>query len=425
MSQPIVDINSTDSYDPATIECPWQYDAALREQGDVYYDEKNDMYLVTSYERINEVLHDPETFSSRFYEKILSKDPFPEEILAIMAKGYPLKEALLISDGDIHDRHRKIATTAFSRKRLKELAPFFAEKASELIDRVIDSGKMEFHRDIADPLPLNTLQQQLRVADEDMERCREWSHVLEAGFAGIDKPLETMRWEAEKNVECQLYFVGRIEEEMERIRTTGSGHRDDDTYTLLAKAILDPDDPMDMGEAISFIINLFPANNGTTTVLLLACMHRFTAHPEIQARIAENPKVISKLIEETARHESVSRITWRRATKDTRVGGVDIPEGKWLLLRTSSAHRDACAYANPEVFDIDRKGEKPHLSFGSGIHMCAGRFFARHIVTEVLSQLSQRASDFAFIEGANSFEHTTNIIIPAYKELHIKFTPKH
>ena len=424
MHKPLFDIHNTDSFDPDVIQCPMHYDAALREQAPVFHDKKNDMYVVSTHKLINEILHDPDTYSSRYMEKMFSKDPFPDEIMAIYAKGYRIKEVLVVSDGEVHDRHRRMITQAFSRKRLKELAPMLAKRATELIDKVMDKGEMEFFKDIAGPLPLNIMQQQLRIPDEEMERCYEWSKVLEAGFNGENKSLETLRYEAEKNLECQLRFAERIEEEMERIKTTGEGYRDDDTLTQLAKGVLDPDDPMDMDEAISYIINLFPATHGTTTLVLMACMHRFTEHPDIQAKIAEDPKVIAKLIEEALRHESPMRGYWRRTLKDTTLGGVDIPAGQWIWMRVSSAHYDECAFANPEVFDIDRKSSSSHLTFSSGIHMCAGRFFARHIITEVLTQLTQRASNFEFIEGANDFKRKAHMAAPAFEALHIKFTPK-
>lgn len=424
MSTPLQDLTSTDSYDPATIECPWHYDAALREQAPVFHDKKNDMYVVSKHALINEVIHNPEVYSSRFMEKLVSKEPPPEEVMAIFAKGYPLVEALLVSDGETHERHRRIATRAFSRTRLQELTPLLAKKTGELLDKVIAKGEMEFFKDIAEPLPLNTLQQQLRIPDKDMHLAHEWSTVLESSLGGAQKSLETMRDEAEKSVECQLYFADKLKHEIERIKTTGQGERDDFIITQLAQSIIDPDDPMDMTEAVSYVFNLFPATNGTTTLLLMACMHRFCEHPDVQAKIAEDPKVINRLIEETMRHESPSRGFWRRTTRDTTLDGVEIPEGEWIFLRLSAAHRDESAYPDPDVFDIDRARTPAHLGFSTGIHMCAGRFFARHIVTDVLTQLLERASNFEFIEGANTFEHSDNMVIPCFKELHIKFTPK-
>jgi cytochrome P450 len=101
------------SYDPSIIECPWPFDAALRAEAPVYYDIVNEMYVVSSYRLVQEVLSDSARFSSRYMEKFVSKDPFPSEVAAIYAEGYPRVDALLVTDGEVHDRHRKIAVKAF------------------------------------------------------------------------------------------------------------------------------------------------------------------------------------------------------------------------------------------------------------------------------------------------------------------------
>lgn len=424
MTANIEKLSDTDSYNPETIECPWKYDALLREEAPVYYDEANDMYLVSSHELVHEVLHKPEVFSSRYMEKMLSKEPFPMEILQIYAKGFEIREALLVSDGAVHDRHRHIATKAFSRQRLEELMPLLHDHATRLIDEALKNGEMEFRSAIAKPLPLNTLQQQLRIPDEDMHRAVEWSEILESGFSGVEKSMERLRYEAEQTVECQHYFAAKIEKEMQQIRDTGKGYREDDIITMLAQMIVDEANPMDMHEAISFLVNLFPATNGTTTASMMACMHRFTDNPDVQKRIAEDPSLINKLLEETFRHEAPARAFWRRSTEETELGGVTIPKDKWILLRVSAANRDSCVYANADKFDVDRPRAKPNFNFSSGIHICAGRNFARSIIGDVIEQLCQRAENFRFVEGKNDFSHTPNMLATGYKELHIAFDVK-
>lgn len=423
MSANMSSISETTSYDPKTIECPWHYDAMLREQSPVYHDQANDMYVVSSYELVSEVLHHPELYSSRYLPKMLSKEPFPDDIMAIYARGFEMREALLVTDGEIHDRHRQIAIKAFSRKRLYALAPLLNQRASELLDKAIPKGYMEFHKEVAKPLPINVLQQQLRVPDDIMEQALEWSHILDSGFSGIVKSHERLKYEAEQIVAFELYFADRLKAEVKRIQDTGHGERDDDILTMLAMAMLDKEKPMDIHEAVSYLINLFPATHGTTTAALMACMHRFTSHPDVQERIAKDPSLIGKLIEESMRHEAPARAYWRRTLQDLTLGGVTIPKDQWLLLRISAANRDSCVYENADEFNIDRHMARQHFNFSSGIHLCAGRIFARHIITDAISQLVKRAKNFRFVEGKNDFEHTPNMLATSFKQLHIEFTP--
>ncbi|MFT6653282.1 MAG: cytochrome P450 [Marinomonas primoryensis] len=357
-------------------------------------------------------------------EKMLSKDPMPTEILEIYSQGYEIRDALLVTDGETHDRHRKIITTAFSRKRLMQLAPLLDRRIDSLLDKTLPKGRIAFREELAKLVPLLVTEEQLRIPKEDMEMAKEWSEILSSNFGGIPKSMEKVKQEAHMMLDFQKYFAEKIENEIALISAGIPPVRDDDLLFLMANAISEPNDPMDMHEAISFLINLFPATHDTTTSSMMACMHRFTANPDAQEKIAENPAYISKLIEESMRHEAPVRAFWRRALSDVDLGGVKIPKDSWIMLRTSSAHRDENAFENADEFNIDRKSRKTHLGFGTGIHICAGRFFARHIISRVIGRFSEKATNFRFSDEGNDFSHIPNVLAAGYRELHIEFDPK-
>lgn len=416
-------LSKTHSYDPQTVECPWAYDAALRAHAPVHFDDKNDIYVVSSYDLIREILRSPERFSSRYMEKMMSKAMPPPEVLAILAQGCQIKDALLVTDGELHDRHRRMITTAFSRARLATLAPLIDARIDSLLDAALPKGQMAFREEVAKPLPLLITEQQLRIPPQDMERAKVWSEILSSNFGGMDKTLAQQVEEATQLVAFQQYFRAKIEHEMARISEHGAGERDDDLVTMMAQAIADERDPMDMDEALSFLLNLFPATHDTTTSALTACMHRFVEHAEVQDAIARDPSRINALIDETMRHESPVRAFWRRALEDVELAGVRIPAGAWILLRTSAAHRDAAVYEDADAFRLDRRSPSQHFGFGTGIHVCAGRFYARHIINGVISRLSQRARHFRFVPGRNDFQHIPNMLSAAYTELWVAFDP--
>jgi cytochrome P450 len=412
------------SYAPEIIECPWAFDAALRAEAPVYYDDVNDIYVVSSYELVREVLTDPERFSSRYMEKFVSKDPFPEEVAAIYAEGYPKVDALLVTDGDVHDRHRSIVNKAFSRKRLEELAPMFEARIKALLDEALPQGRMKFRHDFAHPLPIVMMQEQLRIPDEDLPKAMEWSEIISSNNGGREKSLEQHKHEAREMIGFQKYFEKKLRGEMELIEKTGSGARDDDILALLAGAVLDPADPMDMAEAMSYMFALFPATHDTTTASLTACMQRYVSSKQAQEMIAANPDSIKKLVDEAMRHESPVRAFWRRAAIDTTLDDVDIPVGAYLLLRISAANRDDAVFPDAAKFDPERRMTQAYLTFGTGIHTCAGRAFARHIIISALKQLTERAENFRFAEGANDFSHVESVVLPYYNEIEIEFDGK-
>jgi cytochrome P450 len=412
------------SYTPEIIECPWAFDAALRAEAPVYFDDVNDAYVVSSYDAVREVLTDPDRFSSRYMEKFVSKDPFPEEVAAIYAEGYPKVDALLVTDGEVHDRHRQIVVKAFSRKRLEELTPMFDARIKTLLDTAMANGRMKFKSEFAHLLPIVMMQEQLRIPDEDLPKAMEWSEIISSNNGGIAKPLEQHKHEAREMIEFQNYFEQKLRDEMAHIERTGSGVREDDILTLLASAVLDPDDPMDMVEAMSYMFALFPATHDTTTASLTACMQRFVSSPAAQQMVAQNPDSIKKLVDEAMRHESPVRAFWRRAAVDTVLSGVTIPAGAYLLLRISAANRDDAVFPDAKTFDPERRMKQAYLTFGTGIHTCAGRAFARHIIISALTQLSERAENFRFVPEANDFSHAPSLVLPGYTEIEIEFDPK-
>jgi cytochrome P450 len=82
----------------------------------------------------------------------------------------------------------------------------------------------------------------------------------------------------------------------------------------------------------------------------------------------------------------------RIATKDTRLGVVDIPAGSTVLLLWGAANRDASAFERPDEIELDRQVPRRHVTFGRGIHHCVGAPLARIEARTVLTVLLERTS---------------------------------
>ncbi len=69
-----------------------------------------------------------------------------------------------------------------------------------------------------------------------------------------------------------------------------------------------------------------------------------------------------------------------------------LPAGTLITALIGAAHRDPAVFAEPDRFDVTRRGNR-HIAFGAGIHHCLGvwlaRLEARVAFTELLPRVCQ------------------------------------
>ena len=103
----------------------------------------------------------------------------------------------------------------------------------------------------------------------------------------------------------------------------------------------------------------------------------------------------ARALEEVIRWNS-PQIGWRRVTtRDTTLGGVDLPAGTPVFLNLGAANHDPKAFADPGSFDIHRADAAKNISFGKGIHYCLGAKFARFEARVVIEVLTERVPGLA------------------------------
>lgn len=170
-------------------------------------------------------------------------------------------------------------------------------------------------------------------------------------------------------------------------------------------------------EIASLLYSLLFAGHETTTTLIANSFRVLLAHPDQWEHLIENPKQITKAVDEVLRY-SGSIVGWRRkALKDAEVGGQKITKGDGLLLLMGSANRDEERFENGEDFDITRDNAREHLSFGFGIHYCLGNMLAKlqaKICLEEATKLipSLRLTDDADIDFRENLSFRVPVTVP-------------
>jgi cytochrome P450 len=97
-----------------------------------------------------------------------------------------------------------------------------------------------------------------------------------------------------------------------------------------------------------------------------------------------------------------------------------IVAGQVVFPLIGGAYRDPERFADPERFDVARKGEMP-LTFGWGIHHCLGAPLARMEAQIVFKRLAER---FARIEPAGPIPHFNTTFLRGVPSLPVRIAPR-
>ena len=95
--------------------------------------------------------------------------------------------------------------------------------------------------------------------------------------------------------------------------------------------------------------------------LMAGALQVLAGEPERAAALRTAPDGLGAFVEERLAAAPPFTGFWRRATRPTTLGGVDVPQGGLVLVDYALANRTATR----------------HLSFGHGIHFCLGAALAR------------------------------------------------
>lgn len=142
-------------------------------------------------------------------------------------------------------------------------------------------------------------------------------------------------------------------------------------------------------DILSFSRLLLLAGGGTTFrqmgILLFALLSNRDQLEDLRA----DRGLMQRAIEESVRWECTDPLFHRLATKDTVLGGIEVPEGAIIDMCLGAANRDPSRWNDPDRYDLHRP-EQRHLGFAAGPHTCLGRFVASAEMAVAVNALLDR-----------------------------------
>ncbi|WP_066703372.1 cytochrome P450/oxidoreductase [Curvibacter delicatus] len=370
-----------DPFEDAYQQDPPEYVRWAREQEPVFYSPKLGYWVVTRYDDIKAIFRDNITFSpSIALEKITPTSQEANDVLA--SYNYAMNRTLVNEDEPAHMARRRVLMEPFTPEALKHHEPMVRQVTREYVDRFINDGKADLVDQMLWEVPLTIALHFLGVPEEDMDTLRQYSIAHTVNTWGRPKPEEQIKVAHAVGNFWQL--AGKILDKM-RKDPSGPGWM---RYGIRKQAEY-PDVVTDSYLHSMMMAGIVAAHETTANATANA-VKLLLQHPSAWRDICEDPGLIPNAVEECIRYNG-SVAAWRRlATKDTRIGDIDISAGSRLLIVMSSANHDGRHFEDPDLFDIRRDNSSEHLTFGYGSHQCMGKNLARLELQIFLEELTKR-----------------------------------
>ena len=290
------------------------------------------------------------------------------------------RPSILSMEGEEHTRLRRLVAPAFTPRSADRLRPFMRDVVRHLVDGVSESGRCDLVHDICEPYPIPIICELLGAPKEDWKRFSDWATNI---FRIFNQDLVNDLSAIERaGSELEAYVHDLIEERRAQ-------PADDLLSDMIA--IEEEGDRLSTDELVMLAEAVLMAGTDTTRNQLGVPVALLAQHPEQWARLAEDPSIAPRAVEETMRYLGAVRGTARFASEDIVYRDVLFPAGDAGVRHPRRGQmRSRKTSTHPDELDIGADNSTKQLTFGSGIHHCLGAALARAELQEALPLLAQR-----------------------------------
>jgi cytochrome P450 len=368
-------------------------------------------WLLTRYDDCVRLLRDPRTSveERRIFDRraVLFGEDDPRRVRGTAA--------ILNLDPPDHTRLRRLATKAFSPRRIEALGARIQQLVDELLDHATERAHaspdhtFDVISELAFPLPFAVISELLGMPDADRDALRDVSHTLVLTLEPLTPPEAIPRLIAASDA-----MAAHVDDAIEWKRA----HPADDLLSALI-AVEEEGDRMSPLELRDQVTLLYVAGHETTVNLVGNGMLALLHHPEQLARLRDDPTLIANAVDELLRFDGPVQFSRRIVLEDLTIDDVVIERHNVVLIGLGAANHDPAHFgADADALDITRPLAPQHLAFGGGIHHCLGAALARVEGDVALSTIVRRLPK---LELAGEPERRPNFTLRGLARLPVSF----
>ncbi|MGH9037061.1 MAG: cytochrome P450, partial [Acidimicrobiia bacterium] len=349
------------------MEAPFETLRELRSRCPVAHsDAYEGFWVLTRYDDVNAVAHDPARFTST-------------QGVTIPHHGFPISLPPIELDPPLHRQFRSPLLDRFSPRSVAEREGEIRRLATDLIDAFILRGRADLAEELMIPLPALVTSRFFGFPEEDLDRLHDWA-------------VRILRTNGDLAVVAETFeYLGQVYEDRR------ANPRDDIPSAILTIEV--DGSPISDIQFLCMMNMLFVAGLDTTANAGAHMFEYLARHPDVRSRLVEEPELIPGAIEESLRYLSPLPALSRTTTEEVAIGDEVIPAGERVLLHWMAANHDPAEFPEPDEFVVDRTPNR-HFAFGAGVHRCLGSNLARLELRVVLEEVLRRLPDYRLAEDA-------------------------
>lgn len=325
-----------------------------------------------------------------------------------------LGEGLVTSEGEYHDRQRRLIQPTFHPTRIKGYGDIITSHAIRMCERWKDGITLDIHKEMMhvtlEIISTAVLGSDIKPEEDEvgvaLHTCLEYFNRLQMPFGElIEKipilPINKGYQSAKKKLDSIVYSMIKEHRDKESVY-----HEEDLLYTLLQAQ----DTEAGIGRMTDLqlkdeVMTIFLAGHETTSNALTWTFYLLSQNPTADDRlyaelcsvlgdkntkriptVEDIPNLVytEKVFRESMRLYPPAWTIGRKAVNDYKVGKYTIPARSIILMSQYVMHHDSRYFSDPDLFYPDRwtkeaKLQLPRFSyfpFGGGIRGCVGEPFA-------------------------------------------------
>lgn len=290
----------------------------------------------------------------------------------------------------LHGPARRMLLNWLGPKQVSQMEGLARAVARDVIGRLRDGEAIDFVETIAEAVVVRFWSALVHLTEDEavaIGRCaremtrlfytnrdREDLRILDAAFAEYARLLEIASLRGlEKGDPAMQEIAARLKE------------------------LEFADDPFEVGLVPKTVGAVLAGNlvDGFHTAALAAAntFYALIHNPEAMAAVRGAPDLLPRAIAEALRLEPPVLSLSRYVLRDFHFDGLVLPAGNTVTMVWAAGNHDPSAFPDPERFDMTRP-QAGLTTFGSGIHICPGRYAGVMLTRVMLEEFASQGLEF-------------------------------